>query len=592
MPGARPRSPRGERPGSAAAAPPSPRPSKDGSPRPASPRARERPDAAPASPRVKKSPSAPAVGSGPGPRRPSRPPLPPSARPPRAPSSGALDSEANPNSVRSDDTDDSGARENERTNDAHETGSSTPRRREKDKEKAPPPSRVRVAVRVRPEVRENEKAEGGTGHLLCQGGRLWLVEAGGRESDGGAGGLASPRERNGTRQFVFDWSLPPTTTQEEVFNACCLETGVLKGVAEGFNGCVMCYGQTGAGKTYTLGNDAPGQEGIVPRALRYLLGEDGGEGEASKPSSRTIRLSMVQIYMEHLHDLLVPENGVELREAAEGVVLSGAESRPIESCAQALALIEEANKNRVTTATSMNDSSSRSHSVLVLDVQSKMNAKVYTAKLHLVDLAGSERVKKSEVPSAASLPPVAMLPPPCTLATAPLHPCDTSSPLRRPVEQVTGQAFDEACFINNSLTCLGRCVQALAAGPKAGKPPFRETKLTRLLSGAFGGRANTALCVCVAPSQRDAFETLNSLQFGQQAPPPHPPSQDATVPLLITPFALGRPCRSRCRPRPTPPSTTQPSRSSSSGRRAASSSRALAGRWRGVGSRRWWRHRG
>ena len=60
-------------------------------------------------------------------------------------------------------------------------------------------------------------------------------------------------------------------------------------------------------------------------------------------------------------------------------------------------------------------------------------------------------------------------------------------------------------------------MQALAAGPKAGKPPFRETKLTRLLSGAFGGRANTALCVCVGPSKNDAFETLNSLQFGQQA---------------------------------------------------------------------------
>ena len=161
-------------------------------------------------------------------------------------------------------------------------------------------------------------------------------------------------------------------------------------------------------------------------------------------------------------------------------MLHGADSACVESCDQALALIEVANRNRVTSATSMNDSSSRSHSVLVLDVQTKRDAKTYQAKLHLVDLAGSERVKKSEV---------------------------------------TGQAFDEACFINNSLTCLGRCVQALAAAGQKGapKPPFRETKLTRLLSGAFGGRANTALCVCVAPSSSDAFETLNSLQFGQQA---------------------------------------------------------------------------
>jgi len=390
--------------------------------------------------------------------------------------------------MRSEDTDDT-PESTERSG-----GPSTPRRKavDKDKEKDPPPSRVRVTVRVRPEVSEREQ---GTGHLLCQGGRLWLVEGGGSKDggDGGGGGMASPRgNKESTRQFVFDSALPPPTTQEEVFTATCLETGVLKGITEGFNGCVMCYGQTGAGKTHTLGNAAPGQEGIVPRALRYLLGEDGADGAGAdgagglaeaaggRPTRRTISLSMVQIYMETLHDLIAPENSVELREAADGVVLAGAESARVESYEQALALIEAANRNRVTTATSMNDSSSRSHSVLVLDVQTKREARLYQAKLHLVDLAGSERVKKSEV---------------------------------------TGQAFDEACFINNSLTCLGRCVQALAAAGQKGapKPPFRETKLTRLLSGAFGGRANTALCVCVAPSSSDAFETLNSLQFGQQA---------------------------------------------------------------------------
>jgi hypothetical protein len=82
---------------------------------------------------------------------------------------------------------------------------------------------------------------------------------------------------------------------------------------------------------------------------------------------------------------------------------------------------------------------------------------------------------------------------------------------------VQGHAFDEAVAINNSLTTLGRCVQALAAGPKGGKPPFRDTKLTRLLSSAFGGRANTVLLVCVAPTASDSFETVNSLNFGQQA---------------------------------------------------------------------------
>jgi hypothetical protein len=160
------------------------------------------------------------------------------------------------------------------------------------------------------------------------------------------------------------------------------------------------------------------------------------------------------------------------------VVLTGAQSTPLTSVQQAVGVIEAANRNRVTSATAMNDASSRSHSVLLLDVTTRAGSRILRGKLHLVDLAGSERVKKSEV---------------------------------------TGQAFDEAIAINNSLTTLGRCVQALAAGPKGGRPPFRETKLTRLLSGAFGGRANTVLIVCVAPTASDSFETLNSLQFGQQA---------------------------------------------------------------------------
>lgn len=334
-------------------------------------------------------------------------------------------------------------------------------------------SRVRVFIRVRPTVRADEKAAEATGGgktsaMHCQGEKLWLLEtADGSPRPGDARG-ASPR------QFVFDQALPPDSTQEDVYRHSCADTDVIQGVLDGINGCVMCYGQTGAGKTHTLGNTSAGNEGLMHRSISHIFGELAGGGV-----HREVRLSYVQIYNEQLQDLLRPSNTVELREdPREGVLVFGAETKEVTSVEQAIKIVESANGNRATASTSMNFASSRSHSVLIVEVSSKVGSKLLRGKLHLVDLAGSERVKKSEV---------------------------------------TGQAFEEAIAINNSLTCLGRCVQALAAGPKAGKPPFRETKLTRLLSSTFGGRANTVLVVCVAPSTSDSFETLNSLQFGQQA---------------------------------------------------------------------------
>jgi len=128
-------------------------------------------------------------------------------------------------------------------------------------------------------------------------------------------------------------------------------------------------------------------------------------------------------------------------------------------------------------ATKMNSASSRSHAALIVRVTTTGGVRTLNGMLYLVDLAGSERVKKSGV---------------------------------------EGAAFDEAKAINQSLTTLGRCIEVLASNKKE-KPPFRESKLTRLLSNAIGGAAKTTLVVCVAPTMTDQFETTNSLDFGQQA---------------------------------------------------------------------------
>ena len=144
---------------------------------------------------------------------------------------------------------------------------------------------MRVAARVRPPVRQGELQEddaSGKAAIQCSGQKLWLLEP---ARDGAAAGASPTRS---PRQFVFDWAMPPGTTQEEVYASVCDETAVVRGALEGINGCVMCYGQTGAGKTYTLGNMDAGNEGIVCRALTEVLAtpEEG-------VTSREVRLSYV-----------------------------------------------------------------------------------------------------------------------------------------------------------------------------------------------------------------------------------------------------------------------------------------------------------
>jgi hypothetical protein len=149
----------------------------------------------------------------------------------------------------------------------------------------------------------------------------------------------------------------------------------------------------------------------------------------------------------------------------------------VDSATVAIKVLQKGNSNRATACTKMNSASSRSHAALIVRVTTSGGTRTLNGMLYLVDLAGSERVKKSGV---------------------------------------EGAAFDEAKAINQSLTTLGRCIEVLASGKKE-KPPFRESKLTRLLSNAIGGGAKTTLVICCAPTMTDQFETVGSLDFGQQA---------------------------------------------------------------------------
>ena len=271
--------------------------------------------------------------------------------------------------------------------------------------------RVHVVVRIRPPVRKDEKFGEGSEALQVDREKNMIFL------------LAENEERSlNPKQFAFDRVLWKDAVQSDAWEAAGVS--VTKAVMEGYTGCVMCYGQTGAGKTYTLANDKPGQEGVMIQAFNFIFASADNERELKYE----VQLSYQQIYLDGISDLLQPSAPVELREdPKEGVYVSGARWETVTSTALAMAALNRGNSNRATASTKMNADSSRSHAVLTLSVKCTGGVRTLNGKLYLVDLAGSERVKKSGV---------------------------------------EGAGFDEAKAINQSLTTLGRCIEVLASNKK------------------------------------------------------------------------------------------------------------------------------
>eukprot|EP00887_Chlorella_sp_A99_P003331 scaffold26.g3331.t1 len=329
----------------------------------------------------------------------------------------------------------------------------------------PDGERVKVFVRVRP-----TRAEGETSGAVT-------IKPDGR-------GLVVCRDHGSIAcsEFDFDAVLPPGATQSDVYQAAVRP--IVEDVLAGYNGTVMAYGQTGAGKTFTLSSVQPTAIGMVPRALAEVF-----SAIAADPShDYTCHLSYIQIYMELIQDLLRPDSdNLQIREREQGgVFVSGVCQKEVASIEQCLALLQQGDRNRTTAFTALNASSSRSHAVMMLTVTKRKQVagtdlgeimRVKVGQLFMVDLAGSERLKKSKS---------------------------------------TGLRATEAKSINLSLTTLGMCINA-RADPAATHVPFRDSKLTRLLQESLGGNAKTSLIVACCDAAEHVDETLQSLQFGSRA---------------------------------------------------------------------------
>ncbi|XP_067420527.1 kinesin-like protein KIF21A isoform X8 [Emydura macquarii macquarii] len=361
-------------------------------------------------------------------------------------------------------------------------------------------SSVRVAVRIRPQLAK-EKIEGC--HICTS------VTPG------------EPQVFLGKdKAFTFDYMFNIDSRQEEIY-AQCVEK-LIEGCFEGYNATVFAYGQTGAGKTYTMGtgfdvNITEEEQGIISRAVKHLFKcieekkQAAIKQELPSPEFK-VNAQFLELYNEEVLDLFDTTRDIDAKnkksnikiheDSTGGIYTVGVTTRTVNGEAEMIQCLKLGALSRTTASTQMNVQSSRSHAIFtihlcqtrvcsaidtdnvtdnkIMSESSQMNEfETLSAKFHFVDLAGSERLKRTGA---------------------------------------TGERAKEGISINCGLLALGNVISALGdKSKKATHVPYRDSKLTRLLQDSLGGNSQTVMIACVSPSDRDFMETLNTLKYANRA---------------------------------------------------------------------------
>lgn len=283
--------------------------------------------------------------------------------------------------------------------------------------------------------------------------------------------------------FTFDGVFTENSTQEQIFHEL---VPFLQSAIDGEHVSVFSYGQTGSGKTYTLeGSDFNENAGILPRAAVWLF------QQLEKTNCKAeIKLSCVEIYMEQVTDLLSPTyDSLKLKECKGSLEVEGISWHHAHNSEEILRLIRIASNGKMTRATHHNASSSRSHTIYQIKFDGKTSyGEDMRGKLSVIDLAGSERANLESY-SAKSQSEI-----------------ETMKVIQ-----------SEAKHINTSLSCLRRVILALLNRRNSSnntKPPYRESKLTRLLQDSLN---NGKVVMLVAISPDNFYESKESLKFGGQS---------------------------------------------------------------------------
>ncbi|XP_054643559.1 kinesin heavy chain-like isoform X2 [Dunckerocampus dactyliophorus] len=280
------------------------------------------------------------------------------------------------------------------------------------------------------------------------------------------------------KPYIFDRVLPPNSEQPQVYETCARH--IVKDVLGGYNGTIFAYGQTSSGKTHTMEGQLHDCRlmGIIPRIARDIFDHIYSMDENLEFH---IKVSYFEIYLDKIRDLLdVSKTNLAVHEDKNRVpFVKGCTERFVSSPEEVMDVIDEGKSNRHVAVTNMNEHSSRSHSIFLINIKQE-NVETETklsGKLYLVDLAGSEKVSKTGA---------------------------------------EGAVLDEAKNINKSLSALGNVISALSEGTKS-HVPYRDSKMTRILQDSLGGNCRTTIIICCSPSVYNEAETKSTLMFGQRA---------------------------------------------------------------------------
>ncbi|SAL95325.1 hypothetical protein [Absidia glauca] len=311
------------------------------------------------------------------------------------------------------------------------------------------------------------------------------------------------------KAFTYDYVFDTKSTQASVYSSAIAP--LLHKFMDGFNATVLAYGQTGAGKTFSMGTGLDNtkdkaNQGIVPRCILELFQVLQEKADNEDGYTYEVLVSFLELHNEDLIDLLNPpalqkrrsHNGqvpqhaeVSIREDIAGnIYWTGVKEERCFSPEELLGLLEKGSLCRTTASTDMNTVSSRSHAMFTVTLKqqfleqadqddSKKVPKCLTSKFHFVDLAGSERLKRTNA---------------------------------------EGDRAKEGIAINAGLLALGNVISALGDDTRrAVHVPYRDSKLTRLLQDSLGGNSQTLMMACVSPSDSNFGETLNTLRYANRA---------------------------------------------------------------------------